>query len=105
MSQPLKDTKEIVANIAQKIEAGNQPEKDALLAQLKDIDRLVTENVNKIWLRTKSGKPMAERLQQKAETTLRQVNDESTLVSEISELEGLINEIDEESQRRSMIVT
>ncbi len=105
MSQPLNETKEIVAKIAKKIEEESSPEKDAFLAQLKNIDRLVTENVNKIWLRTKGGKPMAERLQQKAETALKQLEDIPALKSAITELEGLVKEIDEESQRRSMIVT
>jgi uncharacterized protein YqcC (DUF446 family) len=105
MSQPLNETKEILAKITQKIKDGSHQEKEALLDQLKNIDRLVTQNVNKIWLRTKSGKPMAEEVQQKAETALKQLEDIPALKSAINELEGLAKEIDEESQRRSMIVT
>ena len=99
MSQPLNETKEIVAKITQSVE------EEALEAQLKNIDRLVTQNVNKIWLRTKSGKPMAEGLRQKAETALKHLEDVPTLKSAIAELEKAVKEIDAESERRSMIVT
>ena len=99
MSQPLNETKEIVAKITQNVK------EEALVAQLKNIDRLVTQNLNKIWLRTKSGKPMAEGLQQKAETALKQLEDVPALKSAITELEEAAKEIDAESERRSMIVT
>ena len=99
MSQPLNETKEIVAKITQHVK------EEALVTQLKNIDRLVTQNLNKIWLRTKSGKPMAEGLQQKAETALKQLEDVSALKSAITELEEAAKEIDAESERRSMIVT
>ena len=99
MSQPLNETKEIVAKITQHVK------EEALVTQLKNIDRLVTQNLNKIWLRTKSGKPMAEGLQQKAETALKQLEDVSALKSAITELEEAVKEIDAESERRSMIVT
>jgi hypothetical protein len=105
MSQPLNETKEIVAKITQQIEEGSHIEKEALITQLKNIDRLVTQNVNKIWLRTKSGKPMAEGLQQKAETALKHLEDIPALKSAITELEDAVKEIDAESERRSMIVT
>ncbi len=99
MSQPLNETKEIVAKITQSVKD------EALVAQLKNIDRLVTQNVNKIWLRTKSGKPMAEALQQKAETALKHLEDIAALKTAITELEDAAKEIDAESERRSMIVT
>ena len=105
MSQPLNETKEIIAKITQLIEEGSNPDKDALLDQLKNIDKLVTQNTNKIWLRTRSGKPMAEELKQTAETALKQLEDRPALKLVITELEELAKEIDEESQRRSMIVT
>ena len=99
MSQPLNETKEIVAKNTQHVK------EEALVTQLKNIDRLVTQNLNKIWLRTKSGKPMAEGLQQKAETALKQPEDVPALKSAITELEEAAKEIDAESERRSMIVT
>lgn len=105
MSQPLNETKTIVEKITKKIEEGSHAEKEALVAQLKNIDRLVTQNVNKIWLKTKSGKPMAEGLQQKAEEALKQLENISELKSAITVLEDEVKEIDAESERRSMIVT
>jgi len=99
MSQPLNDAKEIVAKITQSVED------EALVAQLKNIDRLVTQNVNKIWLRTKSGKPMAEGLQQRAEAAMKHLEDVPALKTAITELEEAVKEIDAESERRSMIVT
>ena len=99
MSQPINETKEIVAKISQSVED------EELVAQLKNINRLVTQNLNKIWLRTKSGKPMAEGLQQKAEAALKHIEDVPALKNAITELEDAVKEIDAESERRSMIVT
>jgi hypothetical protein len=48
---------------------------------------------------------MAEGLQQKAETALKQLEDVPALKSAITELEEAAKEIDAESERRSMIVT
>ncbi len=100
MSQPLIETKETVEKIAKHIE------QDALMAQLKNINRLVEQNQNKIWLRTKSGKPIAEKLQTTAAETLEKLGSGSEeIASLITELEDIAKEIDEESARRSMIVT
>ena len=33
------------------------------MEQLKNIDRLIAQNQSKIWLRTRSGKPMAEKME------------------------------------------
>jgi hypothetical protein len=66
---------------------------------------LLVLNQNKIWLRTRSGKPMAEKLQSAASDALNRVGDTSETAALIDTLEGIAKEIDEESQRRSMVVT
>ena len=68
--------------------------------QLKKIDKLIALNLDKIWLRTKSGKPMAEKIEAAANAALERLDSES-----FDELESVAKEIDEETQKRNMIVT
>ena len=105
MSQQLSEAKEIVEKIIKQIESGNHPSKESQLDQLRNIDKLIVLNQNKIWLRTRSGKPMAEKLQSAASDALNRVGDTSETAALIDTLEGIAKEIDEESQRRSMVVT
>jgi len=104
MSQQLSEAKETVEKIIKQIESGNKPSKESQLDQLRNIDKLIALNQNKIWLRTRSGKPMAEKLQLAA-YALNRVGDTSETAALIDTLEGIAKEIDEESQRRSMVVT
>ena len=103
MSQQMIQAKETVEKIIAHVEAGNHPSKESLLEKLKTIDKLITQNQSKIWLRTRSGKPMAEKMETVAVNALKQV--ESGSLENIDELFEVAKEIDEESQRRSMVVT
>ena len=102
MSQQMIQAKETVEKIINSIEAGDHPSKESLLEKLKTIDKLITQNQSKIWLRTRSGKPMAEKLENVATNALNQFESGSLDVNELLEV---AKEIDEESQRRSMVVT
>ena len=97
MSEKMKQAKEIVGKIIARVEAGDNPEKETLLTRLNDIDKLVTRNQGKIWLRTRSGKPMAESLEKAATSALESLT--------LEDLETVAKEIDAESEKRSMIVT
>jgi hypothetical protein len=103
MSQQMNQAKETVEKIINSIEAGSHPSKEALLEQLKTIDKLIAQNQSKIWLRTRSGKPMAEKMETGAANALGQLESGSPM--DVNELLGVAKEIDEESQRRSMVVT
>ena len=99
MSQQMNKAKEIVEKIIKEIEANNS-EKEALLAKLQEIDKLIARNQSKIWLRTRSGKPMAEKLENAAIKALEELKS-----LDLDELEAVTKEIDAESEKRSMIVT
>lgn len=100
MSQQMNQAKEIVEKIITEIEASSNPEKETLLAKLQEIDKLIARNQSKIWLRTRSGKPMAEKLENASIKALEELES-----LDLGELEAVAKEIDTESENRSMIVT
>lgn len=104
MSQQMIKAKETVEKIINSIEAGNHTSKKTLIEQLNAIDKLIAQNQGKIWLRTKSGKPMAKRMEIATANALAQLETES-IDEAIEELMSIAKEIDEESQQRSMVVT
>lgn len=104
MSAPMNEAKEKVEQIIKHLEAGDHPSKIGLLEKLNTINKLLDQNMGKIWLRTRSGKPIAEKLHSSAEEALK-IGDASGLEDAITVLMDIIKEIDEETQRRSMVVT
>jgi uncharacterized protein (DUF433 family) len=78
---------------------------ESILEQLKKIDKLIAQNQAKIWLRTRSGKPLAEKIETTAANVLKQLEKGNEINEILDELESTAKEIDEESQRRSMVVT
>lgn len=97
MSQPMNNAKEIVEKIS-KTETGNTE-------KLKTIDRLITQNQGKIWLRTRSGKPMAAKMEETASMVWEKHEKGEDINAALDELLAVAKEIDDESQRRSMVVT
>ena len=69
--------------------------------RLGEAKKVISQNRKKIWLRTKTGKPMAEETLAVTEKILIASDIEPTL----SELETHVGKIREESRRRSMVVT
>ena len=61
MSQPMNNAKEIVEKLLEKVEKENHTE------QLQNISKLIDQNKAKIWLRTRSGKPMAAKMETTAQ--------------------------------------
>jgi hypothetical protein len=105
MSQQMKQANEIVEKIIKEVENSGDSSKDILLEKLRTINKLVVQNQNKIWLRTRSGKPMAEKIGKAAADVLKRFEKDLEIAETLDELESVAKEIDEESQRRSMVVT
>ena len=99
MSQQMIQAKETVEKIINKVDA------PGLLEQLKTIEKIITQNQTKIWLRTRSGKPIAEKMETTAADVLKLLEKGNDISGMLNELESVAKEIDEESQRRSMVVT
>jgi hypothetical protein len=96
----MNQAKEVVEKITSEVQTGGYAEKETFLTRLENIDKLITRNQGKIWLRTRSGKPMAEKLVDASVKVL-----ENLESIDLDELEKVIKEIDDESEKRSMIVT
>jgi hypothetical protein len=85
---------------------GRLPEEQA--ERVKWASKVVGQNLDKIWLRTKVGKPIAEAMQEAAEDALRKLEagvSHEEVRAAMEAVEAKAKEIDEESRRRSMVVT
>ena len=103
MSQPMKTAKETLEAAAGH---GGLPEEQA--ERVRQASRVVAQNLNKIWLRTKAGKPTAESMQEAAMELLNALEDDADMdevKTAVDALEEKVKEIEEESRRRSMVVT
>jgi len=103
MSQPMKSAKETLDAAAG---YGGLPEEQA--ERVRWASRVVAQNLNKIWLRTKVGKPTAESMQEAATELLNALEGDAgrdELKTAVDALEAKAKEIEEESRRRSMVVT
>lgn len=94
MSAPMEKAVENLDNVIERVTD------ESIKERLNHVKKIVSQNRKKIWLRTKSGKPIAEETLAFTEKLLKQVED-----STIAELEVQAYKIEEESRRRSMIVT
>lgn len=99
MSQPMNNAKDILDKIIEK------ENKESLLEPLQKIAKLIDQNKGKIWLRTRSGKPMAEKMETAATRVWEKLENGSDISEAVDELMQIAKGIDEESQRRSMVVT
>ena len=103
MSQPMESAKEKLNALAAQ---GGLPEEQR--ERVKWAAKVVGQNLNKIWLRTKVGKPMAESMQETAEDALRKLEagvSQEEMKAALDAVEAKAKKIDEESRRRSMVVT
>jgi hypothetical protein len=76
--------------------------------RVKRATKIVSQNINKIWLRTKAGKPTAESMQKAAADLLTKLEagaGREELKAAVDAVEAKAKEIAEESRRRSMVVT
>ena len=103
MSQPMKSAKETLDAI---VVHGGLPEEQA--ERVKRASKIVAQNLNKIWLRTKGGNPMAESMldvAMEALTKLQNGGGQEEVKAAVDAVEAKAKEIEEESRRRSMVVT
>ena len=103
MSQPMKMAKETLETAAGH---GGLPEEQA--ERVRQASRVVAQNFNKIWLRTKAGKPTAESMQEIATELLHALEGDAGMEevkTAVDAVEEKAKEIEEESRRRSMVVT
>jgi hypothetical protein len=76
--------------------------------KLQLANKIITQNQKKIWLRAKTGKPMAEALlstSKRLKELLQNSAEHSDILQIIQELEVQTKKLNEESRRRSMVVT
>jgi hypothetical protein len=94
MSQPLEKAIENLDTVI--VQVTDDTVKDRILG----VQKILSQNRKKIWLRTKKGKPMAEETLALTESYVNKPED-----SILAELETQAETIEEESRRRSMVVT
>lgn len=76
--------------------------------KLQLANKIITQNQKKIWLRAKTGKPMAEALLSTSKRLIELLQssaENSEIIQIIQELEVQTKKLNEESRRRSMVVT
>ena len=80
---------------------------EAYRARLRKAANVVVENEGKIWMRTRVGKPLLERLMEASERAARALrgSDQGGLADALKDLEDAAEAIVDESRRRSMVVT
>jgi len=80
-------------------------EDDELKQRINDVSGIISRNRKKIWLRTKTGKPLAEDIETASVELANSVRNQSEIEEALGELEAKAKNIEEESRRRSMVVT
>jgi len=88
---------------------GNEGYTTGLQIRLAKVTNIVTENESTIWLKTRIGEPMLKELQDALDDAIKSVEGEGSALKsfeeKLKEVERKAARIDEESRRRSMVVT
>ena len=81
----------------------------SLQIRLSKITNVLLENESKIWLRTRVGEPMLKEFQEAVDTVFKVLEEgdssPESFEAALREVERNATKIDEESQRRNMVVT
>ena len=99
MSVPMEKALENLDNVIEKMSD------ESVRERLGEARKVISQNRKKIWLRTKTGKPMAEETQAITEKIISAREGSEEMEPVLSELEAQMGKIREESRRRSMVVT
>lgn len=83
----------------------DEVEDEDIEQRITKVKGIISQNRKKIWLRTKTGKPMAEDIMKASSNLVKSVKDQPKIQEHLTELEAKAKEIEEESRRRSMVVT
>lgn len=80
---------------------------EGIKERLGSAAKIISQNRNKIWLRTKTGKPIAEKAETVTAKLLTYTEDSASpeFNAAVVEVEDVAKMIAEESRRRSMVVT
>jgi len=88
---------------------GNQGHLAGLQIRLDKVTNVLSENESKIWLRSRIGEPLLKELQDAADDALKVLEGGGSAFESfeaaLKEIEIKAAKIDEESRRRSMVVT
>jgi hypothetical protein len=76
-----------------------------LKERISEIHKIISQNRKKIWLRTKTGKPMAEDMEKFSLNFVNSMKNSSDTEEAVKDLEAQAIKIEEETRRRSMVVT
>ncbi len=108
MSEPMVEAKKNVEKILEKLRESTNNDFMDIAERLKVVEKIIAQNQNKIWLRTKTGKPMAEELQEttaKILVWLHESTRPNLVMAAMNDLEDQAKRIAEESRQRGMVVT
>jgi len=110
MSEPLAPTLKALEEIQERIIGLKLKDDEArgVSTRLQKVANTVEENKTKIWLRTRAGKEMVEAIQRAAEELLGVLGSGSgkdEALTALVALEAQAARVNEESRRRSMVVT
>ena len=86
MSQPMKNAKEIVEKLMK------EAEEESLSEPLQNIGKLIDQNKDKIWLRTRSGKPIAAKMETTATEVIEMFKEEVKFLP--TKYQGILYDID-----------
>ena len=88
---------------------GNEGYVAGLLIRIDKVHNLLTENESKIWLKTRVGEPMLKELQDAVDDGFKLLEGGKSVLESfetaLKKVEEKAAKIDEESRRRSMVVT
>ncbi len=84
------------------------PDSQRLMSRLESVRSVLIRNEKKIWLRTKKGRGMLADVSEAAERLMKSLDSSGELEAveaALSDVETLARAIEEESRKRSMVVT
>jgi hypothetical protein len=109
LSTRLPAIKEKLARIKSLLAAMKGNEVTSLQIRIAKVTNIVTENESTIWLRTRIGEPMLKDLHDALDDAIKALEGEGSAIKsfeeKLKEVEIKAYKIDEESRRRSMVVT
>jgi len=98
MSTPMEKSLQNIEKIIEKTRD------ESYKTRIEKVAKIISQNRKKIWLRTKTGKPYAEKTLSITEKLVSQFMSDQ-IEATLNELEEHVKIIQEESSRRSMVVT
>ena len=109
MSLSVTDVREIIdESLGLLKKRGDESDTHGLVYKLESVRSVLIRNEKKIWLRTKKGRGMVVDVREASErlrNSLASSSELDTVYTALSDVETLARAIEEESRKRSMVVT